>query len=662
MFNPLFIGLALLAGVIATEKPNVEFPPESASLHQLENRLAEIDTELARLAPESLRSGVGSVGYESARHTSMDQTEWVEIDLGAEFSIDQIVVVPTLGRDSTTGLVSDGFPLDFRMITGTAQTTNLVASFTEQDHLLPRIAPLVVSFQPITASWVRIECTRLSAIHWLSHRYTLQLSELMIFSGRVNVALQKPVSASSSLGSTGRHKRFLVDGFVPYLMDAAKGKKSVAGAFRVQLGKSIPSLTIDLGESFPLNQINLHAIDSSHTVPEATTDDHAIPSKLFVTGANRPNFSDQKILFKYMRKSLVDSGPVIMRTIPETWCRYVRISAPTHQFERSANQARPYLGFAEIEIISGNQNVALHRPVIASSGLDKHPSRIKRITDGSNFYGKILSVRDWMNQLARRHDLETERPKVTAALSRRYAQQKSNLKWAIITVISLLVAGVVLVLVERLLRQRAVAKTRERIAANLHDELGANLHAIGILGTYAKRVLDSPEKLTQTVDKIKALTDRTGEATRYCTEMQTANEAHPILTDDLERTARRMIADIDCEFSIDGKELINRLPRRMRSDLYLFFKESLININRHADASAVKIKLTADAKNISLNISDNGCGITETEASPIPKSLTRRARLLRAAVTMSTPKMGGTQITLQFRSPRFQRRNRSKRY
>ena len=58
--------------------------PEKMSLSQLEMRLAEIDAELSQLAPTSLRSGVGAVGYQSAYHKSPNNTEWAQIDLGED--------------------------------------------------------------------------------------------------------------------------------------------------------------------------------------------------------------------------------------------------------------------------------------------------------------------------------------------------------------------------------------------------------------------------------------------------------------------------------------------------------------------------------------------------------------------------------------------------
>jgi signal transduction histidine kinase len=252
-----------------------------------------------------------------------------------------------------------------------------------------------------------------------------------------------------------------------------------------------------------------------------------------------------------------------------------------------------------------------------------------------------------MNELARRHELEKELPIVTELLHIRYSRQRTHVR-ILAWLTALLTAGIGFTIpIGKILRMRHATRIRERFAADLHDELGANLHAIGILGTYAKDVLDSPEKLTRTVNEIKSLTDRTGEATRYCSDMQTAKEAHEDLPADLRRTARRIIANLNCDFVIEGEAFLKNLKPRTRADLFLFFKESLININRHADASEVTIRLTANEHHVRLSISDDGRGLSGNEDHAIPASLQRRARLMKARVAIENPPTGGTGITLQ---------------
>jgi hypothetical protein len=160
----------LLAGTLlgAGTPSQPHKPINSASLSELEQRLTATDLELSQLASYSLRTGVGAVGYRSQDHSVATESEWIQIDLDHEKTIDQIVLVPVLWRDSKSGFRADGFPSEFRILVGTASDPvgTVVASYGAAARLLPRIAPLVLSFPSINASWVRVEAKVISPRAW----------------------------------------------------------------------------------------------------------------------------------------------------------------------------------------------------------------------------------------------------------------------------------------------------------------------------------------------------------------------------------------------------------------------------------------------------------------------------------------------------------------
>ena len=622
------------------------------SLSELEQRLAEIDAELETLASFSMRSGVGTLGWRSSEHDDAQHTEWVQVGLEKETVIDEVVLVPTIWRDTKIGFMADGFPLEFRIIAGRGDDTNgaTVASFSARDGLLPRVAPLVVSCPATTASWVRVEATRLAPRAW-DGKHLLQLSELLVFSGEVNVALRRPVRVSPciELPERARTRETLVDGFVPYLMDAAEGERSIAFVGPA-LSVTNPAITIDLEAPYPLSQVHLHTVELSDNVPQAFLSDFGTPSHLVVEGANRSDFSDAVHLLEYRMETLHDTGPIIMYPIPVTTSRYVRLTAldPYISSRGPGAATWPLLGFAETAVLSQGRNVAAGKSTSGNFAAGEHGRRYAALTDGCNIYGRILPIREWMTQLARRHDLETERPSVVAELNRRYARQKANLR-RMIWLAELLAAGIVFtLLIDRMLRMRQAARIRERFAADLHDELGANLHAIGLLGDLAKDALDSPEELVETVNEIRAVTERTSAATRFCTDMLTTDGLYGTLSEDMERTARRILADIRYDISIEGETSFSALKPRTRTDLFLFYKECLVNISRHSNASNVSVQLIANSKETSVAITDNGGGVSD-----VPSSLKRRARLLGAEVSVETPATGGTRITLTLQPRRW---------
>lgn len=654
--SPFISFLLLLAGLLPVIGAPVLTRAQLTGLSSttLEQRLASVDSELAHIANYSLRSGVGSIGYRSAVHQQCDTPEWIQIDLGQARSFDEVVLVPSIWRDTRVGFRAEGFPEEFRVVAGGSGDSQgkVLASFRKTDQVLPRIAPLIVPCPGTVASWVRLETTKLSPRAW-DGKHELELAEIMIFSGQENLALHQPVHVPPAEQEVGaRDPRFLADGFTPYLMDSAQGHQSIAMLSSVGIGQH-PTIQIDLGEVQPINRLHFHSVDLSDTFPQANDADYGIPRRMRIEGAKLANFSDAVPLVEYRAASIYDTGPIIMLQFPQTACRYVRLTAVEPYINTLGNVKGSQIGAAEIEIFSNGRNVALGKAVTASFPLNDPSRQFSALTDGRNLYGNILPIRDWLEQLARRHDLETERPLIVAELNHRYARQKTNLVlmgWLAV----LLTAGIgVVVLIARNLQRRKIEEIRERFAADLHDEVGANLHTIRLLGDVALNALDSPERLKNVLLRSQDLAERTSAAVRQGIHLQQAGGLHENLPEDMRRSAERILADVEHDISIEGHEILKRLQPGNRSDLLLFFKECLVNISRHAGATRFSIDLTAEERQIRMVISDNGRGMPDSGISAVPPSLKRRARLLGAQVSAGKSIYGGTSITLTFNPTRL---------
>ncbi|MBT5902503.1 MAG: ATP-binding protein, partial [Opitutaceae bacterium] len=509
------------------------------SITHLEERLQSIDDELTRLAQYSLRSGIGSIGYRSNPHGQSKSKEWVEIDLGEMGPIDEVVLVPTIWRDTDKGFQADAFPTGFRVLAGGPDDPSgrVIAESQFLGQILPRVAPLRIATPGASGSWIRIEASELSA-RAFDGEFVLHLAEVLVFRGEENLALSRPLRTSSNIndGAGAWDQRFLVDGFMPYLMDAAVGSKSLA--YVSEIG-TLPELQVDLGEAFNLSRLHLHTVDQSDTVPQAYAGDLGLPDHLAIEGALQPDFSDAQLLLDYRQERINDTGPIIMRHFPEVRSRYVRFlsKSPSSQISTS----RPDLfriGFAEIEIFSDGQNVALNRRVKSLPETNIDPERsLSALTDGHNLYGKILSTRAWLHELSRRHELETERPQVAGELNRRYARQQAMLHRTTWLAAGLAVSIGFILLLGHILRLRQAAAIRQRFAADLHDELGADLHTIGLLCDLSKDSVDSRDELLELLDRMRVFTERSGTAARYCTNMLEAKGLCEDLVEEMKRSS-----------------------------------------------------------------------------------------------------------------------------
>lgn len=634
-----------------------------STITSLEQRLEALDAELDQLAAFTMRPGIGSVGYRSLIHQSPDQTEWIRIELGEEVLIDQAVLVPTLFLVPQTGFLAEGFPEAFRILAGTEQTTHVVAEFTAEDEIMPRIAPLVVSFTPVKASWITIEATRLSPRLW-DQRYMVQLSEIMVFSGGDNVALNKPVTlpTPSSKPIAAHHRKYLVDGFTPYLMDAASDSESKTKLLRITETNVSPTLTIELDAAYPISQINLHTANLEYSVPMSQNSNRAVPRHIRITGANRPDFSDAAVLCEHQQQSIYDNGPIIILRFPETDCTYVRLEILDPRPILSLFPRYNYVAFSEIELLSNGRNAALHAPITANEAFIATRGKLQLITDGLNYYGEILPIRDWMNQLARRHDLEKERPRIVAERNRLYAAQKIKLRRTQGAALVLLLIIAFTILIDHIIRLRQAAQIRERFAADLHDELGATNYTIGLFTDAICRENCTPEQRSKLHTRIRSIVDQNGRAIRNISNLLDA-DIYQGLVQDIERIAERVSGKLEHTLTVEGEEFLDQLHPRTRADLFLFFKESLVNVCRHSTATAIRTHVTAAPRQLTLTVSDNGQGLPENK---LPPSLKRRAKLFKAKISAGESPDGGARITLtlrprrKFRSSAAKTRNRNR--
>ena len=651
------LALLLAATAQASEPPAGWWSAWSTTA--LESQLQEIADELASLAHPRLMTGIGPIGYRSQSHATADQTEWIEIDLAGAPVINEVIVVPALYHTPDSTLEADGFPAAFRVIAvNEQQRETILASFTAADGLLPRKAPLLIDCPPTFASRVRLEATRLTPRSW-DGQYCLQLAEVLVFCGEQNVALNQSVTCSSTDNNPegARDAPFVVDGFVPYLMDAQEGKRSIA--FLTHLRDTKPcSITIDLGQSHWLDGLRLHAADVSDNVPQSHANNFGIPSHLQIDGATTADFAEPVLLADYRIESSLTSGPVITLPIPPTNCRFVRLTSLTPSLSR--NSGRPFFGFAEVECFVEGRNVALGGIVSTSLANEtlSRPDRLQAITDGNNYYGTILPVRNWLSQLARRHELEAEQPLLRKALADAYRSQSEmiqRLTWLSLLLVAVVVA---IIAVERAIRQRAIFRTREQIAADLHDELGANLYALALYGDLATDNIGHPEKLSGLINQMRELANRSGKAAKACVNLLESEGLYDGLVADLNRTSTRLLADLDHTLTIEGADHLTSLPAKAQLGIALFYKECLTNIIRHSGATRVETELLATDRELVLSVLDNGRGLGQQlaagRASHTPASLSRRARLLGGSVVAADRDGGGTRVTLRTRShPRW---------
>jgi PAS domain S-box-containing protein len=200
---------------------------------------------------------------------------------------------------------------------------------------------------------------------------------------------------------------------------------------------------------------------------------------------------------------------------------------------------------------------------------------------------------------------------------------------------------------------------RKRVAREIHDQLGQALTAIKIDFSSLIRELAAGEKQpSKRTASILQLVDESIHSVR-----RIATELRPGILDDLGLVAAIEWAGEDFESRTGTQCRLDLPPESIAVDaerataIFRIFQETLTNVARHADASLVDVRLAKEDGDLTLEVHDNGKGISEDKLLN-GKSLgilgmRERAMLLGGELTISGPPGSGT--TVRVRIPKARR-------
>jgi hypothetical protein len=177
--------------------------------------LAHVDQEIAALSMDPARRP--EFGYHSALARDMEQTKWVQIDLGKKVVVERINYVGCHDDFANIG-AGFGFPQRFKIeLADDAEfRTHLmtILDHTDCDVVNPGTAPQTVRVGGKAGQFIRFTATRLAP---RQGDFMFALAELSVIDTTgTNVALGKPVSALDSIEAPPRWaKKNLVDGITP---------------------------------------------------------------------------------------------------------------------------------------------------------------------------------------------------------------------------------------------------------------------------------------------------------------------------------------------------------------------------------------------------------------------------------------------------------------
>jgi PAS domain S-box-containing protein len=198
---------------------------------------------------------------------------------------------------------------------------------------------------------------------------------------------------------------------------------------------------------------------------------------------------------------------------------------------------------------------------------------------------------------------------------------------------------------------------RTRIARELHDELGVGLTCLKIdlsrLHTMASEGAGAGAR-KKVEDKIRSMIEQID--TTIASVQRLVTELRPAVLDDLGLVAaiewqcqdfqRRTGIPCTCVTSADDIAM----ERERATAIFRICQEALTNTVRHANATAVTIKLELLSESLRLVVADNGVGIPDTKTSNRESlgllGMRERVALFRGDITIQGDPGKGTTVTV----------------
>lgn len=199
--------------------------------------------------------------------------------------------------------------------------------------------------------------------------------------------------------------------------------------------------------------------------------------------------------------------------------------------------------------------------------------------------------------------------------------------------------------------QKIKEQERARIAREIHDDIGGILTAIKCeLLPWTEGAPNKPDFYRKKAESIESLVDQVIDSTR-----RISMDLRPGILDCGIVAAVKWQAKEFCDrvrvqyrFSCDSDEI--PLDSDLSVAIFRIFQETLTNISKHASASRLQVRLTEKDGWVFLEVSDNGCGITEQDMTK-PQSfgirgMRERCQQLRGSLHISGKPGKGTKVTI----------------
>ncbi|MFC7337780.1 sensor histidine kinase [Haloferula chungangensis] len=616
-------------------------------MKNIDSRIQELETELSKLPVPSDTSSGTRRGFQT-RGIEENEDLWVEIVLPQPASLDQVVLVPLLAKGAQGQIPGYGFPQRFLLQAFDADgDTHILIDETAENFPNPGIFPVSAACpRGVLISRIRLTATET----WKRNApQVLALAEMIALSGNRNLATKAEVRASSSREMYPTWSRSnLIDMETPLGLPVLPLPTETMSGWHSDVATrrdTQKQVTLDLGTTYKVDELRFVPARPARL---SATAQYGFPSRFIVEASTQEDFSDSWLIHDQRESSLPPPGQNLLQfDLAGKPLRFVRMTSYRLR-ERSADYV---LALGEMQAYVGNRNIAIGKTTIADESLENDRWGRVGLTDGLTAGGKLIELPKWFRGLEKRRRLENEKALLTAGRAKLLEESEKTLVFgSIVATCSFAVFAGLYVL--RSKRQRRLDRElhRERLARDLHDELGSNLGSIALISSFAKEGEGDEAQMRRDLIEIEEVARESADSMRDMVELLGGGHAGAAndwlaVTNGL---ASRLLRDVKLDCRLPERPLLIEPDLETRREIYLFCKEVLHNIAKHADANFVSFHLKPKANGLRIEISDDGCGFDPSTVSQGHglSNLQKRAAGLRASLSLESLPGRGTFISL----------------
>jgi len=627
-------------------------------------RLKEIDKEVKTLQPqlENLPSipiddQGGTGGFASIHGTGGPKNGEqfaVEVTWEKQAMVDCLALVPARRYDEKGLEALYGLPEDFTVELIDANGDVLAVVAQERDshsHPVRKGHAFFYQISPaVEAVGLRISAQRLQENGGEEGDYVHAWAEVFVYSGEREIAHGGKVTTRGGSAPSAPwlwEPEYLVDGQTPLGLPELPTEHQNVGWLSEgrQSANDIVGLNLDMGENLSLTALRLvPAKKPTSDLPSG----FGFPKELVISISESGGDGSWAVIAEGVFRN-PGHNPVLI-PVKQSAGRYLRIEAK--ESWKGFENYPAFLAFSEVEAWRGDQNVALGKVMRTSDGMlniigsGGRTWSIGALTDGYGPDGKLVSSREWMGELDRRLQIETRIYELQAEAGRVInGWRNTGLTVFVLLGLAGAFAIIALPIRYRIHSNRELMKVRERIAGDLHDEVGSNLGSIQMFADLAQGRSGQSEELK----RIQRIAAETVSAVRDIVWLLRPEGDHRIgPVEHLRETSSIMLEMLKWKFSANEASWELEFPEESNRHLFLYFREALHNILRHAKAAHVEIRVETHDTHFHLVILDDGVGIApERLKRPSTfRALRQRAEALNAKFTFTSNEGAGTQLDL----------------